>query len=145
MPMQPMPDARIDESIRRLTQLDWPTRKIARHLGIAQSTVVRRRQKINTGPNPIAVAEPGKPPGAGARRRPAITRPAVLIAVSLVVLAAVLANILWIRFLRAPAGPAQVTACVRYSAAGNVTGITAAGAGAGCPSGWAAVMLTPGG
>lgn len=133
----PMQDAKIDESIRQLTLLDWPTRKIARKLGIAQSTVVRRRQKMNTGPNPVLPA--GSQPSA--RRRIPAVRPAAAVAVALLVLAVIAANILWIRFLRSPAIPAQATVCVRYSATGNVTGITA---GSSCPSGWKAIVLIPG-
>lgn len=145
-------DAPLEDSVRKLSELRWSTRAIARKLGVSQSTVVREQQKINTGPNPIirVTAAGGESPGEPAasrrlrlgdlrRRRPHL-HPGTLLTVALLMLGTVILTVLWARLLHATASPAQVTACVQYDPAGYVTGITAGG---GCPPGWKTVVLTP--
>jgi hypothetical protein len=132
--MQPDP---IDESIRQLSALGMSTRQMGRRLQVAQSTIVRRRQKINTGPNPILPDE-YRPP----RHRPALP-PSAALAIALILLAVVAVTLVLYRLHPATAKLPQVTACVRYDArTGDVTGFTAGG---GCPPGWKTVTLIPGG
>jgi hypothetical protein len=132
--MQPDP---IDESIRELSALGMSTRQMGRRLHLAQSTIVRRRQKINTGPNPI-LPDGYRPP----RRWLRSAAPAAL-AIALILLAVAAVVAVAARLHPAPAKLPQVTACVRYDTrTGDVTGITAGG---GCPPGWETVTLIPGG
>ena len=130
----------LDEDIRKLTGR-MTTRQIVRELAkhgvhIAQSTVVRRQQSMginNTGPN--QVLDSGYRP----RRKlpPGMATAAVAVALILLAVAAVV--LLMTRVSR-PDQSGPVDVCVRYGAAGAVTGIAAGG---GCPPGWQTVTLIP--
>jgi hypothetical protein len=126
----------LEEPVRQLMKKGLSTRAIVAELArrgvqTSQSTVVLVQRKLRTRPEQSRNRVP--------------VRAAAALAVALVVLAAVAASIIWVRFLRAAPAPArspQVTVCVRYSATGDITGLRA---GPGCPPGWAAVVLSPGG
>lgn len=141
-----------EEAVRRLSELGWSTRRIARHLArdyphASQSSVVRARQRINTSPQPILRASQPDPDATATQPQPALNQhaatlprpygPAVLAAIALLVAAAAAAGIIW---GQATAHPPPVTACVRYSASGTVTGLAARPPG-GCPPGWQPVTL----
>ena len=133
MPNTPVP---IDESVRHLSEQGVSTRRQARQLNVSQSTIIRARQRINTGPNPIL------PPGYKPKRpRPPVPGMAA-VAIALILLAAAAVALVMIRAYR-DAPPQQVQACVRYDAkTGDLAGITAGG---GCPPGWQVLTLTPSG
>lgn len=137
MPTQPM---QIDDSIRRLSALGLSTRRMARRLGVAQSTIVRHTQKINTGPNPI-LEDGYRPPR---RRRVSLRIPAATaaLAVAIILLATMAAVVLMARYGNAAAAkPGPVLVCVRYAQDGDITGFAPGGS---CPAGWKTVTLMPG-
>jgi hypothetical protein len=136
MPNHPIP---IEERIRHYTELGYSTREIAPRVRRSQSTVVRVQHRINTGPHPIL--RPGTEPPARIRRRSLRIRPDIRLMLGL--LAVAVAGLTGFLMGTSPGSVRnpQVTACIRMSTAGVVTGITAPGGGGTCPPRWETVML----
>ena len=138
-----MPSSIPEEAVRKYLELRWPNWKIARELDTSATTVQRVRTKIQTGPNPVLLADTAAGGGRPARRA---VSPAVLLAVALTAGAVIAAGVIWTRVLSPPAAPApapQYTLCVQISPGGAVSGL-ASGSDGTCPPRWTAVVLTPG-
>jgi len=155
MPSQPAAKIPFEDSVRRLSELRWSQRDIARYLRTNQTKVSREQRKINTGPHPIIPVVPeGQAPGPESLngnlrlkryRLPRIQlHPGTLLVVALLLLAAVALTLIISRLLAAPAEVPQVTACVQYAQIAGRPAVTGLAAGGGCPPGWKTVILTPG-
>lgn len=129
-----------EDQVRHFLELKWPNWRIARELHVSKTTVQRERTKIQTGPNPVILAEPAADGDRPARQ---IVNPAVLLAVALTAAAVIAAGMVWARVLSPSAPAPQYTLCVQVSPAGAVSGL-AGGSDGTCPLRWTAVILAPG-